>query len=98
MRILVHLAAVGPQGEEGTGKERATQEGIAAQLSTTQGAVSKVLSRLVAAEAVRRDVLRVDGRVRRVRVYSLTPRGDAIARSILNRSSGTPGLPPQLPR
>ncbi len=64
------------------GRESATQRGIAATLGVTQGAVSKILDGLTAAGVVGRQRTHVPGRDRRVRVYFLTARGEALARVI----------------
>ena len=55
---------------------------MARGLSATQGAVSKVLRRLTAADVVRPQRRHVPGRSRRVKVYLLTFRGDELVREI----------------
>lgn len=80
LRMVVHLAQVGPPRlptEEAP--PQSTQQGIAEALSATQGAVSKVLRRLIAGELVRWERRHVPGRFRRVRVYFLTVQGEQMA-------------------
>ncbi|HTT73395.1 MAG TPA: hypothetical protein VMG99_04505 [Thermoplasmata archaeon] len=60
----------------------------------TQGAVSRVLARLVAVDIVCRERRRVRGVNRRVRAYFLTRQGDALAREIRDRF----GLPRREPK
>lgn len=97
LRVVVHLHQVGPPGPDGEARPESTQEGVALALSVTQGAVSKVLTRLVAADAVGRERRHVRGRDRRVRVYYLLPRGEALARQIEQRFGFVPAAnpPPQ---
>jgi len=93
LRIVIHLDQTGPPGDGGVAKRESTQQGMAQVLSVTQGAVSKVLSRLVAAEVVRHERHHVRGEDRRVRVYFLTARGEELAREIQYRF----GLPSRVP-
>ncbi|MGP8136209.1 MAG: hypothetical protein ACLQD8_08885 [Thermoplasmata archaeon] len=58
---------------------------MAASLGATQGAVSKVLARLQAVGVVGRERRHVQGKDRRVRVYSLTPKGEELAKAIRDR-------------
>jgi len=82
IRVVTHLDRVGVPGADGVGRPEATQQGIAQSLSVTQGAVSKVLRRLVAAEVVRVERHHVRGLNRRVRIYFLSRTGEALARKI----------------
>jgi DNA-binding MarR family transcriptional regulator len=82
IRIVLHLTRFGLPREDGYGRPEATQDGIAREMSTTQGAVSKILVRLSAAEAVRSEHRHVIGFGRRVRVYSLTRRGELLAEEL----------------
>ena len=93
LRVVVHLDRIGPPGNDGGARREATQLGMAEVLSVTQGAVSKVLRRLVAAEVVGEETHHVRGLDRRVRVYFLTRPGGTLAREIRERF----GLPPRLP-
>ncbi len=98
IRLVLHLEAVGPPPRDGEAPTALTQAGIGAALAATQGAVSKVLRQLVAAEVVRRERLHAARMVRRVRVYSLTRRGELLAGELRARTSGraTPPEPPVL--
>ncbi len=89
LRMVVHLARVGPSRlplEEAP--PQSTQQGIAEALSATQGAVSKVLRRLIAGELVRWERRHVRGRFRRVRVYFLTTQGEQMAEKTRARWPG----------
>jgi len=85
LRMVVYLDQVGPPNDGGTVAPEATQEGLASALSATQGAVSKVLRRLEAANVVDRESRHVRGRDRRVQVYFLTASGAELAREIEER-------------
>jgi len=94
LRILVelHRWRVPPDG--GTASWQSTQQGLAQELAASQGAVSKVLARLVAANIVRAERRHVHGLERRVRVYSLTPQGEGLALEIRQRFGlGPPSAP-----
>jgi len=93
LRLVVQLSWVGPPGDDGAARKASTQEGLAEALAVTQGAVSKVLRRLVAAEMVCQERRHVRGVGRRVRVYFLSREGEALARQIRNRF----GIPPRVP-
>lgn len=56
-----------------------TQQGMAARLRVTQGAISKVLRRLSASDVVGHERHHVRGEARRMQVYYLTPRGWELA-------------------
>jgi len=83
LRVVVHLAQVGPL--EFTARPESTQQGIAESLRVTQGAVSKVLRRLSAADVVQHERHHVWTRKRRMQAYSLTPRGLELARRCKER-------------
>lgn len=93
LRIVIQLGRIGPPGDNGDARSESTQQGLAQALSVTQGAVSKVLSRLVAAEVVGHERHHVLGLDRRVQVYFLTRRGEELAREIRERF----GLAPRVP-
>ncbi len=88
LRIIAHLAQVGPPGSDDVARPESTQQGIARALSVTQGAVSKILVPLVAVEFVRRERRHVRGQSRRVNVYFLTVRGDSLAKEVLAKFDG----------
>jgi hypothetical protein len=93
IRVVVLLDHWGPPGDNGSSRRETTQQGLAEALAVTQGALSKVLNRLVAAGMVRTDRRHVAGLSRRVRVYSLTRDGETLAREIRGRF----GLPSPRP-
>jgi DNA-binding MarR family transcriptional regulator len=88
--LVVHLARVGQLASDDVARFESTQAGIAASLATTQGAVSKILARLRAAEVVRRERRHVRGQPRRMKVYFLTRRGEILAAEIREKL-GPPG-------
>lgn len=88
LRIVLHLAQTGPLQSGDVALQESTQRGIASQLGVTQGAISKVLKRLVAAGVVRSERHHVRGERRRMRAHSLTVRGAEIARRYWERFSG----------
>jgi len=94
MRVLVHLAYQPPVIIEESPNDRRTQWGMARDLSTTQGAVSKVLDRLGAVGAVQYHPGRVLGRWRRQRIYELTTTGFDLAMRIRRRFR-LPDYPPR---
>ena len=85
LRIVLHLSHVEPPEGGGSVRPEATQQGIASCLKVTQGAVSKVLQRLEAAEVVRHKSHHVRGGIRRMRAYSLTARGLELVRRSRDR-------------
>jgi len=94
LRLVVHLSGLGPPADDGAARQESTQEGLSRALGVTQGAVSRVLARLVAVDIVCRERRRVRGVNRRVRAYFLTRQGDALAREIRDRF----GLPRREPK
>lgn len=92
LRVVVQLDRLGPPGPDGTARPETTQDGLAGTLGVTQGAVSKVLTRLVAVNIVAEERRHVRGRDRRVRVYYLSRQGEGLARDIERRL----GLAPRL--
>lgn len=85
LRVVVRLDRLGPPGPDGTARPEATQVGLAEAIGVTQGAVSKVLSRLAAVNIVAQERRHVPGRDRRVRVYYLSREGTELARDIEQR-------------
>jgi DNA-binding MarR family transcriptional regulator len=85
LRIVVHLRTFGSLGDDGLGKPESTQQGMAEALSVTQGAVSKIVRRLVAADVLRQERQHVHGQARRVRVYLLTRVGEELAKEIQSK-------------
>ena len=81
-RILVHLYWYGRSTAEGVAPPDASQSGMARRLGVAQNSLSKALGRLMDAGAVSVQLRHVPGAPRRLKTYTLTPRGEAIARSI----------------
>jgi PKD repeat protein/DNA-binding MarR family transcriptional regulator len=84
-RIVLHLAAQGALGPDEVASPGFTQAGISRALGVRQNALTNVLRRLVAAEVVVEDVRHVRGQPRRLKVYRLTSRGQALARDLRTR-------------
>jgi len=80
LRVVVLLSRVTHLEPGDTAPSESTQQGLASKLGVTQGAVSKVLQRLTAADVVRHARHHVMGRSRRMRAYFLTARGLDLAR------------------
>jgi DNA-binding MarR family transcriptional regulator len=89
LRLVVHLARMGPLEPGVTTQPESTQQGIASRLGVTQGAVSKVLAELAAVDVVGHARHHVRGRNRRMRAYYLTPRGLDIARRCREQVPGS---------
>lgn len=85
LRLLVLIDGVGPVGEDGVARRESSQQGMAEVLSATQGAVSKVVRRLVASGVIRQERRHVRGVNRRLRVYFLTPLGASVVREYFVR-------------
>lgn len=62
-----------------------TQAGMAESLDATQSALAKVLARLGAAGVLSEQREHVQGEPRRLKVYQLTPVGEALARDVRRR-------------
>jgi DNA-binding MarR family transcriptional regulator len=58
------------------------QLGIVRALDVRQSALTKVLTRLVAAGVLATDRRHVEGQPRRLKVYQLTPLGESLARDL----------------
>ena len=89
-RVITHLLWYGRPTTEGIARSEATQQGMARLLDAGQNSVSKVLLRLEAAGVVKVQTEHVPGAPRRVKTYTLTARGEAVARAI-ERASGRRG-------
>jgi len=81
-RILVHLYWYGRTNIDGVAREDSSQGGMARRLGVAQNSLSKALRRLVDAGALKMELQHVPGAPRRLRTYSLTARGEAVARRI----------------
>lgn len=89
-RLLIHLYWYGRPSPEGAARVEATQQGMARHLGAGQNSISKALTRLIESGTVQVELQHVPGAPRRVKTYSLTVRGEAVARS-LQRRRPTPG-------
>ncbi len=78
-RIVLHLAQQGSLGPSEVAPLGFTQHGISRALTVRQNALTNVLRRLVAAGVVTEDVRHVQGQSRRLKVYRLSSRGEALA-------------------
>lgn len=81
-RIVLHLAAQGRLTADEVAPVSLSQAGMAEALAIRQNALTNVLRRLLAAGVVVETVRHVRGRPRRLKVYQLTSRGEALAREI----------------
>lgn len=81
-RVVLHLGVQGVLGPHDVASLGFTQPGISKALGIRQNALTNVLRRLVAAGVIVEDVRHVQGQPRRLKVYQLTPRGEALAREL----------------
>ncbi|MCI4361403.1 MAG: PKD domain-containing protein, partial [Thermoplasmata archaeon] len=81
-RILVHLYWYGRPTSDGVARPDSSQAGMARRLGVAQNALSKSLARLIDSGAVHVELRHVPGASRRLKTYSLSQRGEAVARSI----------------
>ncbi len=95
-RIVLHLWALGSLAADEVAPLGFSQKGIAEALAVSQNALTNVLRRLVAGGVLVEDVRHVQGQPRRLKVYRLTPRGEALARDLRRSGPGPAGgkLPP----
>ncbi|MCI4360968.1 MAG: PKD domain-containing protein [Thermoplasmata archaeon] len=91
-RILVHLYWYGRSSIDGVARVDASQGGMARRLGVAQNSLSKALRRLVDAGALRVELEHVPGAPRRLKTYSLTSKGEAVAKRI--RADSEPGSSP----
>ena len=87
-RIVLHLARQGFLGPDEVAGVGFTQLGMSETLGVRQNALTNVLRRLVAAGVLSEDVRHVRGQPRRLKVYRLTSRGEALAKE-LRRTTGS---------
>jgi PKD repeat protein len=81
-RVILHLAQQGWLGENEVASVPFTQAGMSSALGIPQTSLTNVLRRLIAAGVISQDVRHVRGRDRRLKVYRLTPKGEALARDL----------------
>ncbi|MGA8276161.1 MAG: hypothetical protein WB789_08590 [Thermoplasmata archaeon] len=95
-RIVLQLARLGriePDAPVGAAR---TQQGLAEAAGSNQSAVSKVLRRLVAAEIIAEERRHIVGSSQRMKAYSLSRRGELLAREVARRHH-VDLLPPREP-
>jgi DNA-binding MarR family transcriptional regulator len=88
-QILSHLYWYGRRDADGLVTAEASQAGIAQRLRVGQNSVSRALQRLVDAGAVTVQLQHLPGAPRRIKTYTLTRDGEALARR-LRRDLGRP--------
>lgn len=93
--VLLELPSDADSGAIVVAPASATQEGLARRLGVTQGAVSKVVRRLIAVGVVRQGRGHVAGGGRQVRFYALTERGHQLVLAYRERFSPPANLPPK---
>jgi DNA-binding MarR family transcriptional regulator len=87
-RIVVHLSQLGTLGSTEVAPPGFSQAGMSESLNVRQNALTNVLRRLVAAGVLTEEVRHVRGASRRLKVYRLTPRGEALARELRGLRAG----------
>jgi DNA-binding MarR family transcriptional regulator len=92
MRVVLHLRHQPRITRFDLAPLSMTQAGMVEGLNATQSALAKVLARLVAAGVLEERREHVQGQPRRLKVYQLTPTGEALARDLRRRSTA-----PQVP-
>lgn len=88
MRIVLHLSSLGALGPHDVAPAGFTQAGMAAALGAKQNSLATVLKRLELAGVLTTDVRHIRGGARRMKVYRLTHRGEALARDLRSRTPG----------
>lgn len=81
-RVLVHLAEQPRLGLEDTATLSFTQAGMGAALGVQQSTLSNALRRLEFSGLLHQETDHVRGVTRRVRIYSLTPKGERVAEKL----------------
>ncbi|MCI4322929.1 MAG: PKD domain-containing protein [Thermoplasmata archaeon] len=89
-RVVLHMVRQGALRPDEVAPNGLTQAGMAEELSVGQNSLTNVLRRLETAGVVHSDVRHVRGRPRRLKVYTLTPRGESIAKELRSRRSPLP--------
>lgn len=91
--VVGHLRSLGHLTAEDLADPLRTQPGMVARLEVPQNVLSPVLRRLIDAGVVRAELRHVRSRTRRLKVYALTDRGEALARELRLRRAGQVGAP-----
>jgi tetratricopeptide (TPR) repeat protein/DNA-binding MarR family transcriptional regulator len=84
-KVVSHIAHQPRVRENELSPGSLTQAGMSRDLNRPQGVVAKVLHRLESAGLTRVEVRHVRGGSRRVKVYQLTPQGEALANELRGR-------------
>ncbi|MCI4372100.1 MAG: hypothetical protein L3K02_00420 [Thermoplasmata archaeon] len=84
-RVVIQLARLGRIDPDAPVRSERTQQGLAEAANSNQSAVSKVLRRLVAAGIIMEERRHVVGSSQRMKAYSLTRRGELLARDVARR-------------
>lgn len=88
-RLVLHIAAQGALNPHEVAPVELTQSGMASSLGARQNTIATILKRLEVAGVLTSDVRHVRGAPRRMKVYHLTHRGEALARDIRSRKGGS---------
>ena len=83
--VLLHVGGQGRLGSDEVAPPGLTQAGMAQALGVSQNSLTNVLRRFVAAGVLTQDVRHVRGQPRRLRVYRLTVRGEALYQDVRRR-------------
>ncbi len=84
-RVLVHLASQGILSYNEIASRSYTQAGIAGAIGVRQNVLTTVLKRMEGNGLLTSEVSHVKGEFRRLKVYRLTPKGEALAREFRGR-------------
>jgi DNA-binding MarR family transcriptional regulator len=84
-RIVLHLRSLGRLDASEVAPVGFSQHGMSEALHVRQNALANVLGRLLAAGVVSEELRHVQGQSRRLKVYRLTPRGEALATELRSR-------------
>ncbi|MCI4320237.1 MAG: PKD domain-containing protein [Thermoplasmata archaeon] len=87
-RLVVYLAGLGALRADDIPSIAWTQLGMSDRLHARQNVISNVLRRLVAAGVVEEELRHVQRQPRRLKVYHLTIRGEALARDLRRNGNG----------
>jgi PKD repeat protein/DNA-binding MarR family transcriptional regulator len=90
-KVVVHLYSLGTLRDDEVAPATFTQAGMSERLDVGQSPLSNVLRRLVMAGVITQDVRHVRGKPRRLRVYRLTPMGEALATELRRQRSAADG-------
>jgi len=86
-RVILHIGRQGVLRADDMAPDALTQSGMAGALALGQNSLTNVLRRLVAAGVVAQELRHVRGRPRRLKVYTLTGRGEQLYRDLRQRAA-----------